>query len=130
MHTIHITLLLAGICALFQCLLTALVVRRRVQSRISLLDGDDERLRRRIRAHGNFTETVPLALLLMALLEQGGLHATWLWALGGCLLLGRALHAWGLLNSGKMWARSGGMALTLATLSIAGASCIGAFLGQ
>jgi uncharacterized protein len=127
MHTIHLTLLFAGVCALFQCVLTVLVIARRAQSGVTLMDGGDDRLLRRIRAHGNFTETVPMALLLMALLEQGGLAAPWLWALGTSLLLGRALHAWSLLTTGTLWSRSGGMVLTIAVLSIAGVMCVGMF---
>lgn len=124
MTTIHLTLLFAGLCALLQCVLTALVIARRAQSRVSLMDGGDEQLVRRIRAHGNFTETVPMALLLIALLEQGGVAATWLWALGIGLLLGRALHAWSLLTSGALWIRGIGMVLTLAVISIAGVMCL------
>jgi uncharacterized protein len=124
MHTIHLTLLFAGLCALFQCVLTWFVIARRVKCRVSLMDGGDERLLRRIRAHGNFTETVPMALLLIALLEQGGLATKWLWALGISLLLGRVLHATSLLTNGALWSRSGGMVLTLAVTSIAGVLCL------
>jgi uncharacterized protein len=127
MNTIHLTLLFAGLCALFQCVLTGLVIVRRAQSGVSLMDGGDERLLMRIRAHGNFTETVPMALLLMAFLEQGGLAAIWLWAFGISLLMGRALHAWGLLTHDAGWSRRGGMVLTVAVLSIGGASCIGLY---
>ncbi len=127
MNAIHLTLLFAGLCALFQCVLTGFVIARRARSGVSLMDGGDENLLKRIRAHGNFTETVPMALLLMALLEQGGLASAWLWALGIGLLLGRALHAFSLLTSGALWSRSGGMVLTLAVLSIAGVLCLGMY---
>jgi uncharacterized protein len=128
MNTIHLTLLFAGLCALFQCVLTGAVIARRAKSRVSLMDGGDECLRKRIRAHGNFTETVPMALLLMALLEQSGMAATWLlWALGIGLIVGRVLHAWSLLTTGSLWIRSGGMVLTLAVISISGVLCLGLF---
>ncbi len=128
MNAPHVTLLMAGLCALVQCVLTALVVERRVRARVHLLDGGDKLLMRRIRAHGNFIETVPMALLLLALLELNGLEPTWLWLLGGCLVLGRLMHAVGMLATGAMWSRAAGMALTLAALAVGGALCVGMFL--
>jgi len=129
MPAIHLTLLFAGLCALLQCALTVVVIVRRVQTKVTLMDGGDTPLLRRMRAHGNFTETVPLALILLALLELRGLPTAWLWALGLCLLLGRALHATSLLTTGALWSRLAGMVLTLAVLSVGGVLCIGMFLG-
>ena len=129
MPAIHLTLLFAGLCALLQCALTVLVIVRRVQTKVPLMDGGDNPLLRRMRAHGNFTETVPLALMLLALLELRGLPPAWLWALGLCLLLGRALHAASLLTTGALWSRLVGMVLTLAVLSVGGVLCIGVFWG-
>ena len=128
MSAIHLTLLFAGLCALLQCALTALVIARRLQARVSLMDGDDKPLLRRIRAHGNFTETVPMALILIGLLELRGLEPAWLWTLGIGLLLGRVLHAVGLLVNGARWIRLVGMTMTLAVLSIGGVLCVGMFL--
>jgi uncharacterized protein len=128
MPALHLTLLFAGLCALFQCMLTGLVVVRRVQTKVTLMDGGDATLLRRIRAHGNFAETVPLALLLIALLELRGAPASWLWGLGGALLAGRVLHATGLLTQGPMWMRLAGMVLTVSAISIGGLLCLVLFL--
>jgi uncharacterized protein len=128
MPSIHLTLLFAGLCALMQCWLTALVIVRRVQSGVSLMDGGDAALTRRIRAHANFAETVPMALVLMLLLEMGGLAATWLWLFGLALITGRVLHVCGLLIPGLRWCRLSGMVLTLGVLSIQAVLCIGLFL--
>ncbi len=128
MYAIHLTLLFAGLCALMQCFLTALVVMRRVQSGINVLDGGDAVLLRRIRAHANFAETVPMALLLMLLLELGGLAATWLWLFGLALMAGRTLHACALLSGGMVRGRLGGMVLTLSVISIEALLCLGMFL--
>jgi uncharacterized protein len=128
MQAIHLTLLFAGLCALMQCLLTALVIVRRVESGIGLMDGGDAVLMRRIRAHANFAETVPIALLLMLLLELSGLAGVWLWLFGLALLTGRMLHVCGLLIGGMAWGRLSGMALTIGVLSIEAVLCIGMFL--
>jgi uncharacterized protein len=122
---VYWTLLFAGACALLQCALTALVIVQRVRTGIHFLDGGDPTLLRRIRAHGNFSETAPMALLLMLLLELSGVAWAWLVMLGTALLLGRLLHAAGLLGWGGHRARLLGMALTLAVLSLAGLGCVG-----
>ena len=122
------TLLFAAACALLQCALTALVVVQRVRSKIDFLDGGDPTLMRRIRAHGNFTETVPMALLLMLLLELSGVASAWLLIFGTGLMLGRLLHAAGMLGWGGHRARLLGMALTLAALSLGGLGCLGVAL--
>jgi uncharacterized membrane protein YecN with MAPEG domain len=41
MATLYFTLLFAGLCALLQCGLTALVVVRRMQTGVNLMDGGD-----------------------------------------------------------------------------------------
>jgi uncharacterized protein len=127
MQTVSLTLLFAGCCALLQCALTALVIMRRAHTGVSFLDGGDQPLMRRIRAHGNFSETAPMALLLMGLLELSGLGSTWLVAFGVCLLLGRVLHAQSILTNNAAWSRIGGMVLTLGVISIEGACAIWLF---
>ncbi len=118
MNTVSLTLFFAACCALLQCALTVFVIIRRAQTGIDLMDGGDQKLLRRIRAHGNFSETAPMALLLMLLLEMNGLGSTWLIAFGVMLLLGRILHAQSLLTNNAAWSRRGGMVLTLSVISI------------
>jgi hypothetical protein len=118
MNSVAVTLFFAACCALMQCLLTVLVIRRRLKSGVYFLDGGDDPLLRRIRAHGNFAETVPMALLLMALLEFSGLGRVWLIVFGVALLLGRVIHATSLLTNHATWSRSLGMALTIGVISI------------
>lgn len=130
MSTPHFTLLFAGLCALLQTALTALVIRQRAKARVSLLDGGDQELIQRIRAHGNFVETAPMALLLMALLETNGLAASWLIGFGGLLVVGRLLHAYGLLSGRVGLPRLLGMSMTLFVISVEGAMCLGMFARQ
>jgi uncharacterized membrane protein YecN with MAPEG domain len=118
MNSVAVTLFFAACCALMQCLLTVLVIRRRLKAGVYFLDGGDDPLLRRIRAHGNFAETAPMALLLMALLEFSGLGPVWLIVFGVALLLGRVIHATSLLTNHAAWSRSLGMALTIGMISI------------
>lgn len=92
----RITLLIASLHVVLMLALAARVVFLRRSARVGLGDGGDKVLMRRIRAHGNFVEYVPLALLMLALLELSGVGAYWLWGFGGTLLVGRLLHAYGL----------------------------------
>jgi uncharacterized protein len=123
----HLSLLFAGLCALIQTALTALVILRRAQTGVNLLDGGDLQLVRRIRAHANFIETVPMALLLMVLLEMNGLETHWLWGFGLLLITGRMLHAYGVLSGKVSWPRLAGMIMTLVVISIEGAMCLWLF---
>ena len=121
----HVSLLFAGLLALLQTLLTALVIMRRKQTGVILLDNGDPLLIRRMRAHGNFVETVPIALLLLTLLEFNGLAAVWLAAFGVLLIAGRVLHAYGLISEKAHRARLAGMCMTLFVISVEGAVAVG-----
>jgi uncharacterized membrane protein YecN with MAPEG domain len=86
-----ITLLYAGLLVIWFLVLSVRVVKARGHG-ANLGDGGDPVLLRRIRGHGNFAEYVPLTLLLMAMLEFGGMRDWVLHALGVTLVAGRLLH--------------------------------------
>jgi uncharacterized membrane protein YecN with MAPEG domain len=119
-----ITLTSAALCAGLQVALTALVIARRTQSGISLLDGGDTALTRRMRAHGNFIETAPMGLLLIGLLELAAAPRSLLLGLAGLLIIGRLLHAVGVITRGDSWARRLGMVATLWALSALGVASL------
>ena len=117
MDSLHITLFFIGVFAIVQIPMTVMVGFRRLQTGIQFLDGGDQTLLRRMRAHANFIETVPITLLAMAAAEVSGLGATWLW-LGGCsLLAGRLMHAAILVLKGWGNPRAAGMILTFLPLA-------------
>ena len=60
-------------------------------------DGGQEALNRRIRAHANFAEYVPLILLLAALVEAGGAAPRTLHMLLLPLLAARLCHPYGMI---------------------------------
>lgn len=112
----YVSLMAAALCAVFQIVLALLVILRRRAMRVGFLDGGDTALLKRMRAHGNFTETVPSMLLLLLMLELAGLPRAWLWGLGAALVLSRSLHAWGLLGASGSFGRVAGTVLTLLVL--------------
>lgn len=115
-----ITLLYAGLLSLWFFVLSVRVIRSRQGGGVSLGDGGNLSLQRRIRAHGNFAEYVPLALLLMALLETSGSPVWLLHALGVALFAGRLLHGYALSFTEKFMAgRVLGTVLTFAVIVVA-----------
>jgi uncharacterized protein len=86
---------------------------------------DDGLLQRKVRAHGNFTEYVPLALLLILALELMHSSVWLLWLLGGMLTVGRIAHAWGLISTyGPSPSRAVGFFLTWFVYLIGAGACI------
>jgi uncharacterized membrane protein YecN with MAPEG domain len=91
----------------------------RVKNEINLGDGNDPELLRRIRGQGNFIETVPLALILLVVMEIMGASDTWLHALGTALVIGRVLHYLGVTETGPFIGRPVGMFATIAVYLVA-----------
>ena len=89
---IDITLMFAALFGILHVFFTLRVGGYRFRSGISLGDGGDNELRNRIRAHGNFIENVPIALLLLLLNDLNGLADSTLIILGSVLLVSRVLH--------------------------------------
>lgn len=78
--------------------LSVMVIRERRRSHTSLLGNDkDTPLARKIRAHGNFCEYTPFFLIGLFALEVLGAGATAIHIIGSTFLLGRALHAFGII---------------------------------
>ena len=90
--SIETTLFFAAIFGVIHVFFTLRVGGYRMRSKISLGDGGDNELRNRIRAHGNFIENVPIALLLMLLNDLTGTSETILTILGSILLVSRLVH--------------------------------------
>lgn len=103
-----VTTLYASLLGILLIILSARVSRHRRRARVSLGHGEDIVLVRVMRAQGNFIEYVPFALILLSLLE---VEVTELWVLhllGAMLLVGRLLHAYGVMqptapNFGRFW---------------------------
>jgi hypothetical protein len=91
--------LYAAILGLLGAVLTVRVILNRVKTGIQAADGGNAALGQAIRAHANFAEQVPLALLLIVLAELAGTPAGIVHALGVALLLARLASAWGLSRS-------------------------------
>jgi uncharacterized membrane protein YecN with MAPEG domain len=91
-----ITLLYAGVLGLISIVLAFGVGSKRGSSGVSIGLGDSEELLVANRRHGNFTEYVPLALILMGLLEMNGVGAMTTHIFGATLVICRICHPLGL----------------------------------
>ena len=115
----QITALYAALLGLLTLFLAVRVVRGRWTNRIGLGDGGKSDMTRRIRVHGNLVETVPIALILLLVLELTNVGATWLHGFGIALVVGRVLHAWGLSrHDGTSFGRMVGTVLTFGAIAV------------
>ncbi|GLK54266.1 putative membrane protein YecN with MAPEG domain [Methylopila capsulata] len=103
--------------------LSAWVVAGRVGDNALHGDGGHEGLAKRIRAHGNFAEYVPFALLLVGFYEAGGGSTGLVRGLLIALLVARLLHPVGMFapknTPTQFVCRGGGIIVTFAVLAIA-----------
>lgn len=82
-----------------------------------------------MRVQANFVENVPLALILLYLLEVGGGPALMIHVLGAGLVVCRLLHAWGYgSNPGATYPRLIGAQGTFVILAVMGAGLIYLYL--
>ncbi|MHA7834649.1 MAG: MAPEG family protein [Algiphilus sp.] len=115
----------AGLLALVFLALSIRVIQGRSAAGVSLGDGGDGRLNRRIRAHANFAEYVPLCLGPIALLEVGGAPAWLLHTLGIALVVGRIGHGYALAFAEHFPpGRMVGTLLTFLVLLVGGVACL------
>lgn len=87
------------------------VINLRKRHQISLGSQSHEDLEKAIRAHGNTTEYLPLALIGMGAAEVGGTHWFFIHAVGIALALGRYWHNQGIVGE-ALKARVRGMYFT------------------
>lgn len=91
-----ITTIIASVLTIIFIRLSFAVIHLRRKNQVGLGSGGHEDLERAIRAQGNFSEYVPLGLILIACLELNG-APWWLVAAPGLsLIIGRLIHAKGI----------------------------------
>src|SRR5438067_1869694 len=91
-----ITLTMAGAATLMNVWLARRVGQVRIAAKVSVGDGGNEPLTRRMRAHANFVEYTPFFLILLGLVELATGSAPWLWAVGALYILARLAHPFGM----------------------------------
>ena len=121
MMPLPITLASAAAAALVNIWLSARVVTARRPLKISVGDGGDDVVLRRMRAHANFAENMPIFLILLAALEIAGGDRTILVATATAFVIARIAHGIGMDGGAAARLRMlGMMTTTIAILVLAG----------
>ena len=108
----QITSVYTSLLALLFLYLSIGVIKLRRSKLIGLGDGEDRALRKAIRVHANFSEYIPISLILLFFLENSGLPNWYIHFSGGSLIISRLLHYRGITkSSGKSNNRVIGMSL-------------------
>lgn len=105
--------LYAALLGLLLIALSVNVVLARRRYHVGLGVGTEEGMQLAVRVQANFTEYVPLAVVLLVLAELTGLPIAAVHVAGILLMTSRVLHAWGLAHSsGRTFGRFYGTAGT------------------
>ncbi|WP_428943291.1 MAPEG family protein [Pantoea sp. FN060301] len=91
------------------------VIRLRRLYHVSSGDGGFFELQTAIRIHGNAAEYIPVAVLMLVMMELNGAEIWMLHLVGIFFFLGRSLHFYGMRSSTLLW-RKNGMVLTMLSL--------------
>ncbi|AVF93424.1 hypothetical protein AL552_06490 [Vibrio diabolicus] len=93
-----ITALYASILAILIIWLAVQVIKQRRLNQIAYADGGVEALQIARSAQSNATEYIPITLILMAVLEFNSAYPTWIHLTGIIFVIGRIIHARGILK--------------------------------
>jgi len=116
---LSVTPLYAALLTVIFLILSARVILVRRDQKIAYGSGDNTDNEALIRAHANWAEYVPIAVVLLLVAELQGVSPVWLHICGLALLIGRGLHGYGMGFNRKFFAgRVTGTALTLTTLCL------------
>lgn len=117
--------LYTAILALIMVFLAYKTSARRLEVKINIGTGNDDIMEKRMRAFGNFTEYVPMLLLLMAVSELQGVASQYLHVFGLVIILSRVLHALGMAGvMPVLQGRFSGTVLTFLLLLVGGLSLL------
>jgi uncharacterized protein len=104
---------------------TAWVAKVEKMSQKLVASTDEGVLQRKVRAHGNFAEYVPIGLLFLVALELMSSPSWLLWLLGSTLAVARIIYAWGIIETyGPSIKRATGFFATWFVYIIGAIACI------
>jgi uncharacterized protein len=116
MMLLPITLTIAAGAALVNIWLMIRCGQARTKQGVSIGDGGNEIMTRRMRAHANFTESAPIVLILIGALEATGGTSNWLWYVGIIFIFGRLAHGLGMDGGTFAKGRLIGAVISMVTL--------------
>lgn len=126
MTNLPITLVTACVAGLMLIWLSVRVISVRFKGEVVIGDGDSEDLLFKIRTHANFSEYVPLFLIILGLVEGAGGGSTLLMILAGVFIVARVCHVLGMGSEANLTFRQLGIVGTF--LCIACTSLYGLYM--
>ncbi len=130
MTALHAAGLWSGLLILLMVFLSFRTIFTRRRFAVSFGDGGHAELTAASRIFGNAAEYIPPCLAILVLLALLGFQPIWVHAIGGGMLLGRILHAWGLGKAKQpSFGRMSGMILTQAALVVGAGALIACAFG-
>lgn len=114
-----ITLFVSSLLVLMKLVLGLRVSMYRNKINMPWGDNGDDQLQRRIRAHANHSEWVPATVIILALVEMVGVSPLIVGVLGAIVIIGRSLHAIGLMGNAEMFNRATGIVMNWVVLFLA-----------
>ena len=114
-----VTMIFAGVAAILNIWLAIRVGQVRGSEKVSIGDGGNEAVIRRMRAHSNYIESAPFVLILIGVIEfahHGAPAPMWLWIVAAVYFLGRVAHGLGMDGGTFAKGRTIGTVITLVTL--------------
>jgi uncharacterized protein len=119
MTLVPVTLAATAAATLLNLWLGSRVAKFRHQFKVSVGDGGQEPLLRRMRAQANFIENSPFFLILIGGLELSGANRLWLGIIAALFMLARISHAFGMDKAEyRRWRMYGMMGTTFANLAV------------
>ena len=122
-----ITLVTACVAGLMLIWLSVRVIQSRLKDEVLIGEGNSEELLFKIRTQANFSEYVPLFLIILGLVESAGGHATALMVFAGVFIAARVLHVFGMGAQANLTFRQLGMVGTFLCMAVM--SLYGIYLG-
>ncbi|MCG9781648.1 MAPEG family protein [Vibrio brasiliensis] len=112
-----ITALYAAILASLMIWLSIQVIKQRRKAQVKYSDGGVDALTIARSAHSNAVDYIPITLIMMATLEYNGANPWMIHLCGVVFVLGRLLHAKGILAD-RLKGRVSGMKLTFLVMAV------------
>lgn len=127
MTILPVTLAAAAAAAILNIWLSIRIGAVRQAAEISIGDGGNETLERRMRAQANFVENTPFVLALLLVIELSGKGSWWLAYVAGVYMIARIAHAYGMDGGSAQIGRMFGTTITMLTLL--GLAIVAALIG-
>ncbi|RBW49154.1 MAPEG family protein [Marinobacter sp. F3R11] len=111
---VPVTGVFAAVLGILLLVLSAQVVKFRLKYKMGMGTTGDRDFEAAVRAHANLVEYAPLGLIMLGIAELNGVASGIIYWTGMALVVGRFLHAWGMINGsgGPHKARAIGILLT------------------